>query len=171
MIDLTFQRSTDAGRAAEQPIGQASASASAARRQLSAHIEARLRDQQQVQAARPRVLHVDADPDSALLLATLIVPETELTHVHTLAGALRALGQGHYSLVVLDPQLADGDGVAVVDALRAAGAATPVLLYSEQEVPWAGQAGAFLRKPWASPRQLWGAATRMAGLRPPAPLA
>lgn len=112
----------------------------------------------------PRVLHVDADLDTALMVATLLMPQSQLTHVHTLQAALRALGEQPYSLVVLDPELADGDGGAVFEALRRSGATTPVLLYVERHTAWSDQASAVLFKPWSSPRQLWDAASRL--LRP-----
>jgi len=163
MIDMELNRSLQ-----ETGTAVASATLHRALRQRSAHIEARARDQQRAADARPRVLHVDADADSALMLAALLVPETAVTHVGTLAAALQAVGQQQYGLVVLDPELPDGDGAALIAALKRAGANTPVLLYSTQQTIWSAQASASLLKPWASPRQLWGAATRLLGLRPPA---
>lgn len=108
-----------------------------------------------VLSAAPRVLHVDADHDSALVLATLLVPETHLTHAATLAEGVRAIRGQRYALVVLDPDLPDGDGAALLAALRRERTDTPVLLYSARQPGHHHQANAFLPKPWTSPRQLW----------------
>jgi two-component system phosphate regulon response regulator OmpR len=106
--------------------------------------------------AAPRVLHVDGDGDAALVLATLLVPETRVTHVATLAEARRAIAAGGYALVVLDPDLPDGDGASLLAALNGRPDAPPVLLYSARR-PARGATGAaaFLPKPWTSPRELW----------------
>jgi CheY-like chemotaxis protein len=145
-----------------------SGTVSGSRRQLSAHIEARLEDGRRPASARARVLHVDSDADAALLLCTLLMPEAEVSHVYTLQAALRLIGRGHYDLLVLDPALSDGDGAVLFETLKAAGAATPVLLYASDDTVWRDQASAFLLKPWASPRQLWGAASKLLGLTQPA---
>ena len=112
----------------------------------------------------PRVLHVDGDGDAALVLATLLVPETQVTHVHTLAAAQRAIAHDHFALVVLDPDLPDGDGAALIAALREAQAATPVLLYSARHPDGRAEVHAFLPKPWTSPRQLWRTVSQLLGL-------
>jgi len=117
-------------------------------------------------AAQPHVLHVDADEDTALVLATLMMPEARVTHVHTLEAAARIVGEGDYSLLVLDPDLPDGDGAALFEALRKAGSTTPVLLYSARHTVWRDQASGFLLKPWTSPRQLWSTVTRLLGVSP-----
>lgn len=114
----------------------------------------------------PRVLHIDADGDAALVLATLLVPETRVTHVHTLAAAERAIQTEHFALVVLDPDLPDGDGASLIACLRQTHAHTPVLLYSARHPESREQANAFLPKPWTSPRQLWRTVSQMLGLGP-----
>ncbi|MBJ7314143.1 response regulator [Rugamonas sp. CCM 8940] len=103
----------------------------------------------------PRVLHIDGDGDAALVLATLLVPETRVTHVATLAEARRAIQDGGYALVVLDPDLPDGDGASLLAALNGRPDAPPVLLYSARQPPHDATAAAFLPKPWTSPRELW----------------
>jgi two-component system phosphate regulon response regulator OmpR len=128
---------------------------SAARLEPQAQIEAGMFAALLTARAAPRVLHVDGDGDTALVLATLLVPETQVTHVHTLAAAKHAIAHERYALVVLDPDLPDGDGAALIAALKQAGAATPVLLYSAREPADRAVASAFLPKPWTSPRQLW----------------
>lgn len=117
----------------------------------------------------PRVLHVDRDGDSALTLAALLLPEARLTHVATLEAAMQAIARMRYTLVVLDPDLPDGDGVILLGALEAARAPTPLLLYAEQDPHWRGQGGRFLHKPLTSPRQLWGMLSALLdGVAPPA---
>lgn len=111
--------------------------------------------------ATPRVLHVDGDHETALVLATLLVPETQVTHAGTLDAAMRAVGSGRFALVVLDPDLPDGDGAALLDLLGEQQRATPVLLYSARQPDRARQAMAFLPKPWTSPRQLWLTVSRL----------
>lgn len=136
----------------------------ALRQELRAQIEAGMAAALLTARTAPRVLHVDGDGDAALILATLLVPETQVTHVHTLADALRAIAHERYALVVLDPDLPDGDGAALIAALKQANLATPVLLYSAREPIDGGLASAFLPKPWTSPRQLWRTVAQLLGL-------
>jgi two-component system phosphate regulon response regulator OmpR len=145
-----------------------SASVTISRRQLSEHIEANLPARRSVSPALPRVLHVDADADAALLLATLLVPETEVVHVSTREAALRLIGQQHFNLIVLDPELADGDGAVVFEALKQVSSPTQVLLFSAHDTVWRDQASAFLVKPWTTPLQLWNAVSRLLGIAPAA---
>ncbi len=116
--------------------------------------------------AAPRVLHVDGDQDTALVLAALLVPETRVSHAATLAEALDAIGRHRFALIVLDPELPDGDGNAVVHAVRAQGGQTPVLLYSVRHPDPRHPSHAFLPKPWTSPRLLWQTVSHLLGLPP-----
>ncbi|WP_317202635.1 response regulator [Janthinobacterium sp.] len=106
-------------------------------------------------ATLPRVLHIDADADAALLLATLLLPEARLTHAPTLAAASVALGLGAYQLIVLDPDLPDGDGAALLEPLLAGAEPPAVLRYSAR----AGDGA--LHKPATSARQLAQAMARL----------
>ncbi|MDC8759737.1 response regulator [Janthinobacterium fluminis] len=109
-------------------------------------------------AAAPQqrsVLHIDGDGRAALLLATLLMPEARVTHAATLAAAARAIRHGSFHLVVLDPDLPDGDGAALLDVLQCAAAPPPVLLYAARDSIWRGAASAALLKPATSARQLW----------------
>jgi two-component system phosphate regulon response regulator OmpR len=114
----------------------------------------------------PRVLHVDSDGDTALVLATLLVPETEVVHAATLAEAVEAVESGRFSLVVLDPDLPDGDGADLLLRLKRQQEHTPVLLYSARHPGLRTQAHAFLPKPWTSPRQLWRTVSHLLGIDP-----
>lgn len=113
-----------------------------------------------VRGDRPQVLHVDMDSGAAAVLASLLQPEAEVTHVATLAEARRMLENEVFSLVVLDPALPDGDARALLPLL----AGTPLLVYSAHQPEWRGNVPAFLPKPWTSARQLWAAISSMLGI-------
>jgi CheY-like chemotaxis protein len=74
------------------------------------------------------------------------------------------LRHGEFALVVIDPDLPDGDGHALIRSMRQTGQNTPVLLYSASQPMLHHQAHAFLPKPWTSPRQLWRTVSHMLGL-------
>ena len=112
-------------------------------------------------APTPHVLHVDADDTSALVLATLLVPEIGVTRAATVEEAEARLAAERYDLIILDADLPDGDGQELIDAFRAAGCHTPVLLYSARQPSLHHQAHAYLPKPWTSPRQLWQSVCRL----------
>jgi DNA-binding NtrC family response regulator len=121
-------------------------------------------------AAAPRVLHVDSDHDTALVLSALLVPETQVTHVPTLAAAQELLQNEKFALVVLDPDLLDGDGIDLLAELRRHQQQARVLMYSARH-PEHYQAGhAFLPKPWTSPRQLWRTVADLLGIGPVMPV-
>lgn len=114
--------------------------------------------------AVPRVLHIDGDGDAALVLATLLVPETQVLHAASLAEAVRAINEQDFALVVLDPDLPDGDGADLLHKLARRSAPPPVLLYSARHPGLRTPAHAFLPKPWTSPRQLWRTVSHLLGL-------
>ncbi|WEF31046.1 response regulator [Pseudoduganella chitinolytica] len=109
----------------------------------------------------PHLLHVDADDATALILATLLVPEIRVTRAASMADAQALLRQHDFALIVLDPDLPDGDGQHLIRDLRERAVHTPVLLYSARQPSLHHQAHAFLPKPWTSPRQLWQATCRL----------
>ncbi|NHZ87981.1 hypothetical protein F2P45_02885 [Massilia sp. CCM 8733] len=110
----------------------------------------------------PRVLHIDSDEKTALVLSTLLMPEANVTHVATIAEARRVLATQLFSLVVLDPGLSDGDGRALMPELLT----TPLLVYSARLPDARDPVRAFLPKPWTSPRQLWSTISSMLGIAP-----
>jgi CheY-like chemotaxis protein len=121
-------------------------------------------------ATAPRVLHVDSDHDAALVLAALLVPETQVTHVPTMAMALELVRTEKFALVVLDPDLPDGDGLDLLYELQAYQPQARILMYSARH-PEQHQAGsAFLPKPWTSPRQLWRTVSDLLGVGPVMPV-
>jgi DNA-binding NtrC family response regulator len=103
----------------------------------------------------PRVLHVDSDADTALVLSALLVPETRVTHVSTLAAAQDLLQNEQFALIVIDPDLRDGDANLLLDNLHHLQHDARVLVYSARHPETNVVGGAFLPKPWTSPRQLW----------------
>jgi two-component system phosphate regulon response regulator OmpR len=121
-------------------------------------------------AAAPRVLHIDSDHDAALVLAALLVPETQVTHVPTMAAAQELLRSEQFALVVMDPDLPDGDGADLLPNLRRQQTSARVLVYSARH-PEQHQAGsAFLPKPWTSPRQLWRTVSELLAIGPGMPV-
>lgn len=113
-----------------------------------------------VAAAPPQVLHIDSDDSAAQALALLLVPEARVTHAPTLAAARELLRQRIFSVVVLDPDLPDGDAAELLPALLG----TPLLVYSARQPAWRGRTGVFLAKPWTSPHQLWTTISRLLGI-------
>jgi two-component system phosphate regulon response regulator OmpR len=112
-------------------------------------------------ALPPHVLHVDADDATALILATLLVPEIRISRASTMKAAAARLAEEKFDLIILDTDLPDGDGQALTDTVRARGSHTPVLLYSVRQPGLHHQAHAYLPKPWTSPRQLWQSVCRL----------
>ncbi len=109
----------------------------------------------------PRVLHIDRGSDlSGQVLDTLLVPAARLTHVQTLAEARTLLRRDCYSLVVLDPDLDDGDAAELLPLLLG----TPLLVYSAVYPAWGDQVTAFLPKRVTPISQLWGVMARMLGI-------
>ena len=121
-------------------------------------------------AAAPRVLHVDSDHDAALVLAALLVPETQVTHVPTMAAAQELLQSEKFALVVLDPDLPDGDGVDLLSEVRVFQGDARVLMYSARHPEHHNAGSAFLPKPWTSPRQLWRTVSDLLGIGPAMPV-
>ena len=76
-----------------------------------------------------RLLLVEDNADLAELTRMgLRAAEYEVDAVPTIAGAKRALADVTYSAVILDLSLPDGDGLAVLQAMRRRGDPTPVLI-------------------------------------------
>ena len=115
-------------------------------------------------AAAPRVLHIDGDQDTAMVLSALLVPETQVTHVATLQQAERLLQTEQFALVVMDPDLPDGDGESLLVTMRSAQPGARLLTYSARHPEQRGGFGAFLPKPWTSPLQLWRTVSDLLGL-------
>ena len=81
---------------------------------------------------KPRILHVDDDPDVLRLIATALEDQVELTSVATLREARAALGRQPFDLAILDLGLTDGPGSLLLPDLKAAGQ-IPVIIFSAQD--------------------------------------
>ena len=84
------------------------------------------------------ILHVEDDPTYAALVARLLSnlrPGVEVRHVTTAAEAVRTAAAIAPVLVLLDHRLPDGDGMQVLDALRAARPALPVIFLTVMASP------------------------------------
>lgn len=103
----------------------------------------------------PRILHVDTQTGTAVVLASLLGSAVYVTHVATLDEARALLQQQIFSLVILDPALPDGDAKALLPLLSN----TPLLVYSDLQPDWRDvPQAAYLSKSLTNARQLW---TRM----------
>lgn len=86
-------------------------------------------------AARPKVLHVDDDPDILSVTAEALGDTAEVTPARSLGEARDALGRQRPDLVILDLGLPDGHGLDLLpDLTDDAGAAIPVIVYSAQDL-------------------------------------
>ena len=96
---------------------------------------------------RPRILHVEDDPDVAQILAVLLQPVATLVTAPTLAAARCQLAQERFDLIILDVGLPDGSGLDLLPALCAHGS-VPVVLFSAQDLTpdTAGRVAAALMK-------------------------
>ncbi len=83
----------------------------------------------------PRILHVEGDPDLVSVIREALAGHADVVPAHTLRDAERMLGQGDFSLAVLDQSLPDGSGLALVDRLpELAGRALPIIILSTTDV-------------------------------------
>jgi two-component system phosphate regulon response regulator OmpR len=107
-----------------------------------------------------RVLHIDRSARSGQVMDTLLVPSAHVTHVHSVADARTLLRRDCYALVVMDPDLDDGDASELLPLLMG----TPLLVYSALYPVWGDQVTAFLPKRVTPINQLWGVMARMLGI-------
>ncbi|MEI9985789.1 MAG: PAS domain S-box protein [Aliidongia sp.] len=81
--------------------------------------------------AKPRLLHVEDDPDIVRLVNFAVRDLADITAVSTVAEARGVLGAGGIDLMILDVGLIDGSGLALLDG---DGPRPPTVLFSAQEV-------------------------------------
>ena len=82
---------------------------------------------------KPVVLHVEDDPDLASVVAALL-EDCEVVSTGSRAQARGLLATRHFDLILLDMQLPDGDGSELLANLPAPNTATPVVIFSANEV-------------------------------------
>jgi DNA-binding response OmpR family regulator len=80
---------------------------------------------------RPRVLCVDDDEDSRVMLTTLLgIALIEAKAVGTAAQAWSSIRAEHFDLYLLDSRLADADGFELCRRIRDHDPQTPILFFS-----------------------------------------
>lgn len=104
--------------------------------------------------ARPRILHVDDDPDVRLMIsASLRDFGYFVATAGTNAEALELAKQFKFDLSILDVRLPDGSGVELCQKIKALQPAAPAVYYSayasdeEQEAALSVAGDAYLKKP------------------------
>jgi PAS domain S-box-containing protein len=86
-------------------------------------------------AGRPRILHVEDDPDIIQLLKALLGERAEISTVTTFRQAADALREQAFDLVVLDIALPDGSGLDLLPLLhRPPKLPIPVIVFSAHEL-------------------------------------
>ncbi|BBJ23618.1 hypothetical protein W01_15450 [Candidatus Nitrotoga sp. AM1P] len=83
---------------------------------------------------RPRVLHVEDDPDIFNVMHGLVGDMADLDHAGMLAEAKHLLKQCRYDLVILDLTLPDGSGQELLSLLNGATPPIPVMVFSAREI-------------------------------------
>ena len=84
---------------------------------------------------RPRILHVEDDPDVASVVQAVLEEVAEVEVVATLAEARRQLASDNFQLVILDLTLPDGNGEELLPLLRhRTGGSIPVVVFSASEM-------------------------------------
>jgi PAS domain S-box-containing protein len=87
-------------------------------------------------AGKPRVLHVEDDPDIVRLVEYALRDEADVIAAPSLAEARRLLTAGDIDLVILDVGLVDGNGLALLDDVKnlKGTRSPPTVLFSAQEI-------------------------------------
>lgn len=124
-------------------------------------------------ASRPRVLHVEDDPDIVMLVKTIASDIAEVISAGSVAQAQELLSRHHFDLAILDLSLPDGDGFKLVPKLNSASPPVPVVVFSAREVS-SNQASeqklkAALLKSRDQDSELLATIRRLIGDFPPAP--
>lgn len=83
---------------------------------------------------RPRVLHVEDDPDIFKVMHGLVGDIADLDHAGMLVEARYLLKQCRYDLVILDLTLPDGSGQELLSILNGATPPIPVMVFSAREI-------------------------------------
>src|SRR5579859_7649555 len=87
-------------------------------------------------AGKPRVLHVEDDPDIVKLVEYALRDEADVVAAPSLVEARRRLADGDIDLVILDVGLVDGSGLALLDDVKnfKGTRSPPTVLFSAQEI-------------------------------------
>ena len=83
---------------------------------------------------RPVLLHVEDDADLVEVVRAMLEGSADTQQAATLAHARALLAERRYDLILLDMLLPDGHGAELLGSLPAPNAATPVVIFSGDEV-------------------------------------
>ncbi|CAH1073840.1 Histidine kinase [Candidatus Nitrotoga sp. 1052] len=83
---------------------------------------------------RPRVLHVEDDPDIFQVMHGIVGDTADLDHAGMLTEARQLLERCRYDLVILDLTLPDGSGQELLSLLNGATPPIPVMVFSAREM-------------------------------------
>ena len=84
-------------------------------------------------ASRPRILHVEDDPDIRRVVAAMVQGSAVCTSAATLGEARARLAEGRFDLVMLDLALDDGSGWSLFDDIDALNPRPPVIVFSASD--------------------------------------
>ncbi|MFQ5631138.1 MAG: response regulator, partial [bacterium] len=84
--------------------------------------------------ARPRILHVEDDPDIPKVVSMMLQDSADIVCASTLHDAAKKLEQKHFDLAILDIELPDGNGLDLLSHLNSMTPPIPVIIFSAQEV-------------------------------------
>ncbi len=80
------------------------------------------------------ILHVEDDPDIAMIVDSVLSDVYKVTHAETLVQARRQLSRQRFDLVLLDIGLPDGSGLDLLPQLNSFETPIPVVIFSAQEL-------------------------------------
>jgi len=80
------------------------------------------------------ILHVEDDPDIAVIVDSLLGNDVQVTHVETLKRARELVAKKSFDLVLLDIGLPDGSGLDLLPMLCTPEHEIPVIIFSAQDV-------------------------------------
>lgn len=89
--------------------------------------------QRAVSGPRPRILHVEDDPDVQRVVGDILRDFAQVEVAHNRADAEAALEQGGFSLVILDLELPDGSGLSLLPVVGSFQPPVPVVIFSAHE--------------------------------------
>lgn len=85
-------------------------------------------------SGRPRILHVEDDPDVIAVVAAILRPVADMTQAASIAEARHLLEPDTFDLVILDMHLPDGSGVDILHLIRSSDRLSlPVVIFAANE--------------------------------------
>ncbi|MGX7895975.1 CHASE3 domain-containing protein [Tsuneonella sp. HG222] len=82
---------------------------------------------------RPRILHVDDDPDILRVVRAAIGEKADVTPAQSLAAARAVLAENDFDLIILDLTLRDGNGAELLADLRQHEREVPIIVFSAED--------------------------------------